>query len=112
MHISQIQGTIEAVSDQVNGRFQKNGALLRQHFSGSTGRFGSWVLTLFAIQIRAEKLLTPTGREHPRAVSEGRLVSDMLAMTTGQFSNPVAMLILVVPDDRLLHVVGTYTVDR
>ena len=111
MRISRNQGTIEAVPDQVNGRFQKNGAPLRQNISGSRGRFRIRFLALFAIQVRAEKLLAPTGREHPRAVREGRLVPDMLPMTTSQFSNPVAMLILMVPDDRLLHVMGTLAMD-
>ena len=42
-------------------------------------------------------------REHPRAREERRLMAHMLPMTAGQVGDPVAVLIQVVPDDRLVH---------
>ena len=106
-HIATIQRIIEAVTDQVNGGFQEKGESLRQNLFGSRRRFRSWFLACLAIQVSTEELLTPTGREHPRALCEGRLVPYMLPMTTGQFGNPVAIFILVVSDNGLLHVVET-----
>jgi hypothetical protein len=55
-------------------------------------------------------LLTSVIGKSPWAVEERRVMSNMLPMTTGQIGNPVAMLILVIPNDRLLHVVRSLTV--
>ncbi len=55
-------------------------------------------------------LLTSVIGQDPWAVEERRVMSNMLPMTTGQIGNPVAMLILVIPNDRLLHVVRSLTV--
>jgi hypothetical protein len=32
-------------------------------------------------------------------------MAHMLSMTAGQIGNPIAIVVLVIPDDRLLHVV-------
>ena len=50
-------------------------------------------------------LLTPSDGKHPRAIREWRLMPYVLPMTTGQIGNPIAMVILVISDDGLLHVV-------
>ena len=48
-------------------------------------------------------LLTSIDGEHPRAIDERGLMPYVLSMTTGQIGNPVALFILVIADDRLLH---------
>jgi len=48
---------------------------------------------------------TSTLRENPWAVEKRRVMSNMLSMTTGQIGNPVAVLVLVVTNDRLLHLI-------
>lgn len=40
----------------------------------------------------------------PRAVDKRRLMPYMLPMTACQISHPVAIVILVISDDRLLHI--------
>jgi hypothetical protein len=37
---------------------------------------------------------------HPRPLDERRPMADVLLMTTGQLSNPVPLLVLMVADDR------------
>jgi hypothetical protein len=37
-------------------------------------------------------------------------MSNMLSMTTGQIGNPVTILVLMIANDRLLHVVRSLTV--
>ena len=41
--------------------------------------------------------------KHPGPTYERRLMADMLCMATGQISHPVAVLVLMKPDNRLLH---------
>lgn len=49
-------------------------------------------------------MLSPTrGREHPGAGEKRRLMAHMLSMTAGQVSHPVAVLVHMKPDDRLIH---------
>lgn len=62
-------------------------------------------VALLAIQIGPHILVTSGDSEHPRAIDEWRLMSYVLSMTTGQLSNPIAIVILVISDDGLLHVV-------
>ena len=51
-------------------------------------------------------MLLPSGDgEHPRAIREWRLMPYVLSMTTGQVGNPIAIVILVISNDGLLHVV-------
>jgi hypothetical protein len=50
-------------------------------------------------------LLASGGGEYPRPIGERRLMPYVLSMTTGQIGNPVALLILMIPNDRLLHIV-------
>ena len=66
---------------------------------------GNRLLALFTVQIGAQMPLTSSDGEYPRAIDEGRLMSDVLPMATGQIGDPVALFILVISDDRLLHVV-------
>jgi hypothetical protein len=48
-------------------------------------------------------LLTPCDGEYPRAIDEGGLMPYVLPMTAGQISHPIAVFVLVIPNDRLLH---------
>lgn len=48
-------------------------------------------------------LLTPRDGEHPWAIDEGGLMAYVLSMSTSQVGYPVALFILVISDDRLLH---------
>ena len=48
-------------------------------------------------------LLAPCDGEYPRAIDEGRLMPYVLSMATGQISHPIAVFVLVIPNDRLLH---------
>lgn len=41
--------------------------------------------------------------ENPRAIRKWRLMPYMLPMTTRQLGNPIAIVILVISDDGLLH---------
>jgi len=49
--------------------------------------------------------LTPCDGDYPRAIDEGGLMSDVLPMAAGQIGYPVTLFILVISDDRLLHLV-------
>lgn len=55
-------------------------------------------------------LLTSMSGQDPGAVEKRGVMSNMLSMTTGQIGNPVAMLVLMIANDRLLHVVRSLTV--
>ena len=71
----------------------------------SRRRIGSRLIALLAVQRGAQIPLSSGDGEHPRAIREGRLMPYVLSMTTGQIGNPIAIVILVISDDRLLHVV-------
>src|SRR6185437_1321380 len=53
----------------------------------------------------AHVLVASSDGEHPRAIREWRLMPHVLSMTTGQIGNPIAIVILMISHDRLLHVV-------
>ncbi len=74
-----------------------------QSLPGSRRKIGSRFFALLAIQMGTQVLFTSSDSEHPRAIREWRLVPYVLSMTTGQIGNPVALFILVISDDRLLH---------
>ncbi len=102
--ISATHGIIEAASGQVNGSFmtaKRDGADL----SRSRRSLGRRFVALLAIQIGPHILVASGDGEHPWAVREWRLMPYVLSMTTGQIGNPIAIFILVISDDRLLHVV-------
>ena len=98
-----IHRIIEAVSGQVNGAFvteEADGAELIR----SRKRIGSRFVALLAIQMGTQ-IPVPSGNgEHPRTVREGGLMPHVLSVTTSQIGNPIAIVILVISDDRLLHV--------
>jgi hypothetical protein len=48
-------------------------------------------------------LLTSRDGEDPRAIDERGLMAYVLSMSTSQVCYPVALFILVISDDRLLH---------
>jgi hypothetical protein len=48
--------------------------------------------------------LTSGDGENPRAIRERRLMPYMLPMTTCQLGDPIAIVILVISDDGLLHI--------
>lgn len=70
-------------------------------------RIGSRFVALLAIQMGTHILVASSDGEHPRAIREWRLMPYVLSMTTGQIGDPVTIVILVISDDRLLHVVMT-----
>jgi len=78
---------------------------MRQTLSGSWRKTGNRFLALLAVQIGAQMLLTSSDGEYPRAIDEGGLMSDVLPVATGQIGYPVALFILVISDDWLLHLV-------
>lgn len=51
----------------------------------------------------AQVLRTAYGREHPGAGEKRRLMTNMLTMSASQVGNPVAVLIQMIADDRLIH---------
>lgn len=73
--------------------------------SGSRRRRDSRLFALLAIQMGAQILVASCDGKHPRAIREWRLMAHMLPMAAGQIGNPIAIVILVIADDRLLHVV-------
>ena len=65
----------------------------------------SRLVAFLTVQERTEMLLTSMSGKDPWAVEERWVMTNMLSVTTGQISDPVAILILVIINDRLLHVV-------
>ena len=53
---------------------------------------------------------TSTIGENPWAVEEWGVMSNMLSMATAQIGNPVALLVLMVADDRLLHIMKSFAI--
>ena len=51
----------------------------------------------------AQVLSTAYGREHPGAGKKRRLMTNMLTMSASQVGNPVAVLVQMIADDRLVH---------
>jgi hypothetical protein len=66
-------------------------------------RIGSQFLAFLAVQMGAQMLLTACDGEYPGAIDEGGLMPYVLPMTTGQIGHPIAVFVLVIPNDRLLH---------
>jgi hypothetical protein len=64
-------------------------------------QFGS--VTEGAVERRTESRLPPLGVECPRSGLEWWTVADVLAMTAGELSDPLAFLVTVVTGDRSLH---------
>jgi hypothetical protein len=75
-----------------------------QNLSRCRRRIGRF-FALLAIQTGTQILFTAGDSEYPRAIREWRLMPHVLSMTTGQIGNPIAIVILVISDDGLLHVV-------
>jgi len=67
-------------------------------------KVGRLFFALLAIQMGTQVLFTSSDGKHPRAIREWRLVPYVLPMTTGQIGNPIAIVILVISNDGLLHV--------
>ena len=76
-----------------------------RNLSRSQRRISSRFFALLAVQMGTQVLFTSSDSEHPRAIREWRLVPYVLPMPTGQIGHPVTLVILVISDDRLLHVV-------
>jgi hypothetical protein len=74
-----------------------------QSLSSSRKRFSRRFLALLAVQMGAQMLLTSSNGEYPRAIDEGGLMPYVLPMTTGQIGHPIAVFVLVISNDRLLH---------
>ena len=63
------------------------------------------VLAFLTVQHLSKMLVAARFRQHPRPARHRRLVTHMLSMAAGQIGNPIAIIILVIPNDRLLHAV-------
>jgi hypothetical protein len=80
---------------------------MSQTLSRTWRRFGRWLLALFAVQLGPKMLLTSDYCQHPGTIRERGLMPHVLPMTAGQIGNPVVLFILMISDDRLLHLVLT-----
>src|SRR5690606_20422883 len=63
-------------------------------------------VTAHAVEQKSQHAGAALRGRHPGTVDEGRLVAHVLAVTAGEFGDPVAQLVLVVAGDLLLHAVG------
>ncbi|MDF0675614.1 MAG: hypothetical protein P0120_14925 [Nitrospira sp.] len=104
--LSVIRSIIEAATGQVIWSVRDGGERMGRNSSRSRWRISSRFLALLAIQKGTQILIPSVGGEHPRAIREWGLVPDVLSMTTGQIRHPISVLILMIPDDRLLHTVN------
>jgi hypothetical protein len=61
------------------------------------------LLAFLAVQDGA-KILIPSGlRQHPGPAEKRRLMPHMLSMATGQICHPIALFILMITDNGLVH---------
>ena len=60
-------------------------------------------IAIFALQLRAQVLITAFFRRYPRAAGPGWVVTQMLRVTTGEIRHPVAFVVLMVINDSLFH---------
>lgn len=60
-------------------------------------------VTLFAIQRKPQHLFAPGCGRDPFADRPRRVMADMLVVSAGQLSNPVPLIVNVVPGNGLLH---------
>lgn len=74
------------------------------------GSNGSRLLALLAVQERAKMLLTSSSGQDPWTIEKWGVMSNMLPVATREIGNPVAVLILMIPNDRLLHVIRSLVV--
>ena len=65
-----------------------------------------------AVERRAELCFPARGRGDPWAELPRRVVADVLGVAAGQVCDPVAELVLVKCDDRLLHGCGGFLPSR
>ena len=80
-------------------------AAIGAHERCEAGRFASHLLAEGALERRSE-LLSPAFRlQDPGPQIEGRLMTHVLLVSAGELGYPVAVFVLVVADDRLLHAV-------
>lgn len=75
--------------------------------SRSRRRIVCGFLALLAIQMSTQILIASGDGDYPRAIREGGLMPNMLSVPTGQIGDPITLVILVIADDRLLHIVTT-----
>jgi len=48
-------------------------------------------------------LITACGGQHPGTARERRLMTDMLPVPASQIGNPIALVVLMIADNRLVH---------
>jgi hypothetical protein len=60
-------------------------------------------IALLAFETVSEHFVTSRLRRHPFANRPRRIVADVLVVTAGEMSDPVAFVVDVVAGDRLLH---------
>jgi len=64
----------------------------------------SWLLvTFFAIEARIEMGLASFNGKNPWTLSKRGIMADMLPVAAGQISHPITHVILMEPDNRLIH---------
>jgi hypothetical protein len=82
----------------------EHGAALGTEAVREAGRLAALLLVAeAALERRAEPVLPALGLEDPVPREERRLVTHVLAMAAGELGDPVALLVLLVSDDRALH---------
>jgi hypothetical protein len=64
---------------------------------------GGRIRAILAVQVCTKVLHAPFCCQHPGTIRERRLMTHMLPMAASQVSHPIAMLILMKTNNRLLH---------
>jgi hypothetical protein len=98
------QGRVEEQQRPSKWSVRDGGERTVQNLSRCRRRIGR-CFALLAIQTGTQMLVASSDGKHPGAIREWRLMPHVLSMTTGQLGNPIAIVILVISDDGLLHVV-------
>jgi uncharacterized cupin superfamily protein len=82
-----------------------------RRLAARVGRPKRLLLAEAALEKRAESLASAFGVDGPWPQLERRLVTYMPVVPTGKLGDPVAMLVLVIPDDLALHRVSVRRAD-
>jgi hypothetical protein len=72
-------------------------------------RSGARLVALLAIQALSQMLFAPFFRQNPGPIGHRWLMTDMLTMAAFQISHPIAKLIHMIADNRLLHAQASLT---
>ena len=61
------------------------------------------LVALLTVQHIAKMLIAAGFGQHPRSIAHGRLMPHVLPMAAREIGHPIAVLILMIGDDRLVH---------